>query len=138
MRSFATRQAHAAVSKATQEAIQLFKAAGFDWIFVETGGIGQADTSIVDLVDINLYVMTAEFGAPTQLEKINMLDYAAMVIINKFEKNGSLDALNEVRKQFRRNHREFEKIDPSLYPVFGTIASRFADPGVNEIGRAHV
>ncbi len=131
MRSFATRQAHAAVSKATQEAIQLFKAAGFDWIFVETGGIGQADTSIVDLVDINLYVMTAEFGAPTQLEKINMLDYAAMVIINKFEKIGSLDALNEVRKNFRRNHREFEKIDPSLYPVFGTIASRFADPGVN-------
>jgi methylmalonyl-CoA mutase len=131
MRSFATRQANASVSKATSEAINLFKAAGFDWIFVETGGIGQADTSIVDLVDINLYVMTAEFGAPTQLEKINMLDYAAMVIINKFEKNGSLDALNEVRKQFRRNHREFEKLDPSVYPIFGTIASRFADPGVN-------
>ena len=131
MRSFATRQANASVSKATSEAINLFKAAGFDWIFVETGGIGQADTSIVDLVDINIYVMTAEFGAPTQLEKINMLDYAAMVIINKFEKNGSLDALNEVRKQFRRNHREFEKLDSSVYPIFGTIASRFADPGVN-------
>ncbi len=131
MRSFATRQAHAAISKATEEAIALFKAAGFDWIFVETGGIGQADTSVVDLVDINLYIMTAEFGAPTQLEKINMLDYASMVIINKFEKNGSLDALNEVRKQFRRNHREFEKLDPTLYPIFGTIASRFSDPGVN-------
>lgn len=131
MRSLATREANTALSKATKEAIALFKASGFDWIFVETGGIGQADTSIVDLVDINLYVMTAEFGAPTQLEKINMLDYASMVIINKFEKNGSLDALTEVRKQFRRNHREFEKLDPSLYPIFGTIASRFADPGVN-------
>ena len=131
MRSFATRQAHASVSKATEEAISLLKSAGFDWVFVETGGIGQADTSIVDLVDINLYVMTAEFGAPTQLEKINMLDYASMVIINKFEKSGSLDALNEVRKQFRRNHREFEKLAPELYPVFGTIASRFSDAGVN-------
>lgn len=131
MRSFATRQAHASVSRATEEAISLLKAAGFDWVFVETGGIGQADTSIVDMVDINLYVMTAEFGAPTQLEKINMLDYASMVIINKFEKSGSLDALNEVRKQFRRNHREFEKLDPELYPIFGTIASRFSDAGVN-------
>ena len=131
MRSFATRQAHASVSRATEEAISLLKAAGFDWVFVETGGIGQADTSIVDMVDVNLYVMTAEFGAPTQLEKINMLDYASMVIINKFEKSGSLDALNEVRKQFRRNHREFEKLDPELYPIFGTIASRFSDAGVN-------
>lgn len=131
MRSLATRQANASVSKATSNSIALLKSAGFDWIFVETGGIGQADTSIVDLVDINLYVMTAEFGAPTQLEKINMLDYASIVLINKFEKNGSLDALNEVRKQFRRNHRDFEKLDPSLYPVFGTIASRFSDPGVN-------
>jgi methylmalonyl-CoA mutase len=131
MRSLATRQANASVSKATADSIALLKSGGFDWIFVETGGIGQADTSIVDLVDINLYVMTAEFGAPTQLEKINMLDYASMVFINKFEKNGSLDALNEVRKQFRRNHREFEKLDPALYPVFGTIASRFSDPGVN-------
>jgi isobutyryl-CoA mutase len=131
MRSFATRQADASVSKATREAISLLKSAGFDWIFVETGGIGQADTSIVDWVDINVYVMTAEFGAPTQLEKINMLDYASMVVINKFEKNGSLDAINEVRKQFRRNHREFEKLDTELYPIFGTIASRFADPGVN-------
>ena len=131
MRSFATRQANASLSEGTKEAIALYKAAGFDWIFVETGGIGQADTSIVDLVDINFYVMTAEFGAPTQLEKINMLDYASIIVINKFEKNGSLDALTEVRKQFRRNHREFEKLDPSLYPVFGTIASRFADPGVD-------
>ncbi len=131
MRSFATREANVSVSSATKEAISLLRAAGFDWIFVETGGIGQADTSIVDLVDLNIYVMTSEFGAPTQLEKINMLDYADIVVINKFDKAGSLDALNEVRRQFRRNHREFEPLPTSRYPVFGTIASRFGDPGVN-------
>jgi methylmalonyl-CoA mutase len=131
MRSFATREANVSVSNATADGIRLLKSAGYDWIFVETGGIGQADTSIVDLVDINIYVMTSEFGAPTQLEKINMLDYADLVIINKFEKAGSLDALGEVRKQFRRNHREFESLPPEKYPVYGTIASRFGDAGVN-------
>lgn len=131
MRSYATREANVSVSGATREAIQLFRSAGFDWIFVETGGIGQADTSIVDLVDLNVYVMTSEFGAPTQLEKINMLDYADMVVINKFEKSGSLDALNDVRKQFRRNHREFEKLPETRYPIYGTVASRFGDIGVD-------
>jgi len=131
MRSFATRTANASVSNATEDGLRLLKAAGFDWIFLETGGIGQADTSIEGLVDINLYVMTSEYGAPTQLEKINMLDYAHAVAINKFDKSGSLDALTEVRRQFRRNHREFESLPAGRYPVWGTIASRFNDPGVN-------
>ncbi len=131
MRSLATRQTNSAISQATQDCVQVLTRAGFDWIFVETGGIGQSDTSIVDMGGINLYVMTAEFGAPTQLEKINMLDYADLIVINKFEKRGSLDALTDVRKQFRRNHREFEKLDANTYPVIGTIASRFGDPGVD-------
>jgi isobutyryl-CoA mutase len=131
MRSYATREANVSISNATKKAVGILKASGFDWIFVETGGIGQADTSIVDLVDTNIYVMTSEFGAPTQLEKINMLDYADLVIINKFDKGGSLDALTEVRKQFRRNHREFESVPANQYPIFGTISSRFADPGVD-------
>jgi len=131
MRSFATRQPNVSISAATREAIELLEASSFDWIFVETGGIGQADTSIIDLAKINLYVMTSEFGAQTQLEKINMLDYADFVIINKFDKAGSLDALNDVRKQFRRNHLEFEKLPLGRYPIFGTIASRFLDPGVS-------
>lgn len=133
MRSLATREAHVSISRATRQSIQILKAAGFDWIFVETGGIGQADTSISDLVDINIYVMTSEFGAPTQLEKIGMLDFADLVVLNKFEKGGALDGLTEVRKQFRRNHREFENITLPRYPVFGTIASRFNDSGVNQV-----
>ncbi len=133
MRSFATRQADSAISEVTRDAVALMKSAGFDWILVETGGIGQADTSIVDLVDTTLYVMTSEYGASTQLEKINMLDYADVVAINKFEKAGSLDALTEVRKQFRRNHLEFEKQPAERYPVVGTIASRFADLGVDTL-----
>lgn len=131
MRSFATREANVSLSTATKDAVSLLNAAGFDWIFVETGGIGQADTSIVDLVDTNLYVMTSEFGAPTQLEKINMLDYADLVILNKFDKGGALDAITEVRRQYRRNHLEFEKLPVETYPVFATIAARFNDPGVN-------
>jgi methylmalonyl-CoA mutase len=133
MRSLATREAHVSISRATRQSIQILKSAGFDWIFVETGGIGQADTSISDLVDINIYVMTGEFGAPTQLEKIGMLDFADLVVLNKFEKGGALDALTEVRKQFRRNHREFENVPLPRYPVFGTIASRFNDSGVNQV-----
>lgn len=133
MRSLATREANVSISQATRDSIAILKASGFDWIFVETGGIGQADTAITDLVDINLYVMTSEFGAPTQLEKIGMLDFADLVVLNKFEKGGALDALTEVRKQFRRNHREFESQPMNRYPVFGTIASRFNDMGVNQV-----
>ncbi len=132
MRSFATRESNVSVSQATKSAVALFKSAGFDWIFVETGGIGQADTSIVGLADLNIYVMTSEFGAPTQLEKINMLDYADMVVINKIDKTGALDALNEVRKQYRRNHTEWLQTDLNRLPVFGTIASKVLDRGVNE------
>jgi len=132
MRSLATRQENASISQSAKDSLSLLKAAGFDWIFLETGGIGQADTSIVGLVDINIYVMTAEFGAPTQLEKINMLDYADMVVLNKFDKSGALDALEDVRKQFRRNHLEFESIPTNQYPIFPTTASRFDDSGVNQ------
>ncbi|MGQ0636022.1 MAG: fused isobutyryl-CoA mutase/GTPase IcmF [Planctomycetaceae bacterium] len=130
MRSLATRQANAAVSRATHDCLALLRAAGFDWIFLETSGIGQADTSIVDQADLCVYVMTPEYGAATQLEKINMLDYADIVVLNKYEKAGGLDALTEVRKQFRRNHPEFEALPAARYPVFATVASRFADPGV--------
>ncbi len=131
MRSLATRQVDSSISAVTWDVVALLKRANFDWIFLETGGIGQADSAIADKVDISIYVMTCEFGAPTQLEKINMLDFADLILINKFEKRGSLDAITEVRKQFRRNHREFEKISPARYPVIGTIASRFGDSGVS-------
>jgi methylmalonyl-CoA mutase len=131
MRSLATRENNSSISSATRNCIQLFKAAGFDWIFVETGGIGQADTSITDLVSVNLYVMTSEFGAPTQLEKINMLDFADIVAINKFEKTGAIDALLDVRKQIKRNRSEAKQANLNQLPVFGTMASRFADEGVN-------
>jgi len=133
MRSFATREENLSLSRATGEAVELLRVAGFEWIFVETGGIGQADTSITEIADLNIYVMTAEFGAPTQLEKINMLDYADIVVINKFDKSGALDALTEVRRQYRRNHRELEKVAVEHYPVFGTVASRFNDPGVTSV-----
>lgn len=133
MRSIATREAHVSVSKATRDSVQALREAHFDWIFVETGGIGQADTSISDLVDINLYVMTSEFGAPTQLEKIGMLDFAHLIVLNKFEKGSSLDALQDIRKQFRRNHRDFEQIPLQRLPIFGTIASHFNDSGVNQV-----
>ncbi len=131
MRSLATREANASISPATKDCLGLMKKAGFDWILVETGGIGQADTSLVGLCDLNIYVMTSEFGAPTQLEKINMLDYADIVVINKIDKAGSLDAIADVRKQLRRNHREWETEKPELFPVIGTMASHFADPGVD-------
>lgn len=131
MRSLATRASDAAISAATRESIALLRAAGFDWILVETGGIGQADTSVTDLVDVAIYVMTSEYGASTQLEKINMLDYADLVVLNKFDKGGTLDALDDVRKQLRRNHLSLEKLPVTRYPVVGTIASRFADPGVD-------
>ncbi len=130
MRSLATRGASAALSPAVREALDLAKLAGYDLIVLESTGIGQADTSIVDLVDVAVYVMTPEYGAATQLEKINMLDYADVVIINKFDKPGAEDALRDVRKQYRRNHLLFEVADEDL-PVYATMASYFNDQGMD-------
>ena len=132
MRSLATRQANLALSKYVQESIDICKAAGFDLIIVETSGIGQSDTEITEHCDVSLYVMTPEFGAATQLEKIDMLDFADLVAINKFDKRGALDGIRDVRKQYKRNHQLFEANDEDL-PVFGTMASQFNDPGMNNL-----
>ncbi len=132
MRSLATRQANLALSKNVQESIDICKAAGYDLIIVETSGIGQSDTEITEHCDISLYVMTPEFGAATQLEKIDMLDFADLVAINKFDKRGALDALRDVRKQYKRNHNLFNADDYSI-PVYGTMASQFNDPGMNNL-----
>ena len=132
MRSLATRQANLALSKYVKESIDICKAAGYDLIIIETSGIGQSDTEITDHSDISLYVMTPEFGAATQLEKIDMLDFADLVAINKFDKRGALDALRDVRKQFKRNHHLFDDADEGL-PVIGTMASQFNDPGMNTL-----
>ncbi len=129
MRSLATREAQSELPESLPEAIEIVKAAGYDIVIAETAGIGQGDSRIVDLVDIPIYVMTAEYGAPSQLEKIDMLDYADIVVINKFEKNGSEDALRDVRKQMQRNRKAWETPLDEL-PVFGTIASKFNDDGV--------
>lgn len=130
MRSLATRDSNSELSKATKEAINIVKAAGYDFVIVETSGIGQGNSGIVKLVDIAMYVMTSEFGAATQLEKIDMIDYADLIVINKFERRGSEDALRDVRKQYKRSHNLFTLADEEL-PVFGTIASQFNDPGTN-------
>ena len=132
MRSLATRQSNLALSKHVAEAIQVLKAANYDLIILETSGIGQSDTEIMDYSDVSLYVMTPEFGAATQLEKIDMLDFADVVAVNKFDKRGSLDALRDVKKQYRRNHNMFDTEDSQI-PVYGTIASQFNDPGMNTI-----
>ena len=116
-----------------KDVIELYQLAGFDLIIVETAGIGQSDTEIVDLVDLSLYVMTSDYGAASQLEKIDMLDFADMVVLNKFEKRGAEDCLRDVRKQWRRNHPERMQIPENDVPVFPTIASRFNDPGVNRL-----
>ncbi len=133
MRSLATRRQHLATAAVLKDAIELYQLAGFDLIFVETAGIGQSDTEIVDLVDLSLYVMTSDYGAQSQLEKIDMLDFADMVVLNKFEKRGAEDSLRHVRKQWRRNHPERMQIPDNDVPVFPTIASRFNDPGVNRL-----
>ena len=132
MRSLATRQSNLALSKYVQDTVNILKAAQFDLVILETSGIGQSDTEIVDHSDLSLYVMTPEYGAATQLEKIDMLDYADLIAINKFDKRGALDALRDVKKQFKRNHQLWETDDDKL-PVFGTIASQFNDPGMNQL-----
>ncbi|SMO83582.1 methylmalonyl-CoA mutase family protein [Solitalea koreensis] len=132
MRSLATRQANLALSKYVQEAVDICKAAAYDLIIVETSGIGQSDTEITEHCDVSLYVMTPEFGAATQLEKIDMLDFADLVAINKFDKRGALDAVRDVKKQYKRNHNLWEAADDNL-PIYGTIASQFNDPGMNNL-----
>ena len=135
MRSLATRQSNLALSKYVKDAINILKAARYDLVIVETSGIGQSDTEIVDHSDLTLYVMTPEYGAASQLEKIDMLDFADLVAINKFDKRGSLDALRDVKKQYQRNHKLFSE-DPDSMPVYGTTASQFNDPGVNDLYKA--
>ncbi|HEX4753224.1 MAG TPA: methylmalonyl-CoA mutase family protein, partial [Solirubrobacterales bacterium] len=129
MRSMATRRQNLSTSAVLADAIAFLRAADFDLVIVETAGIGQSDSEIVDLVDLPIYVMTSEFGAASQLEKIDMLDLAELVVINKFDKQGAADALRDVRKQWRRNRAAFELAEDEV-PVYPTIASQFADPGV--------
>ncbi len=132
MRSLATRQSNLALSKYVSEAIEVLKASKFDIIILETSGIGQSDTEILEHSDVSLYVMTPEFGAATQLEKIDMLDFADLVAINKFDKRGALDALRDVKKQYMRNNNLWD-IPQDQLPVYGTIASQFNDPGMNKL-----
>jgi methylmalonyl-CoA mutase len=132
LRSLATRQSQTEIPAVLPDAVAAVKAAGFDLIIAETAGIGQGDSSIADLVDISIYVMTSEFGAASQLEKIDMLDFADLVVINKFEKRGGEDAVRDVRKQVQRNRKAFDR-DPTAMPVFGTIASKFNDDGVTAL-----
>jgi len=132
MRSLATRQSNLALSKYVNEAVQVLKAAEFDLIILETSGIGQSDTEIIEHSDTSLYVMTPEFGAATQLEKIDMLDFADLVAINKFDKRGALDAVRDVKKQYMRNNNLWD-VHMDDMPVFGTIASQFNDPGMNTL-----
>ncbi len=134
MRSLATRQANLALSKHIAEALCIVKNAGFDLVILETSGIGQSDTEIVEFGDVSMYVMTPEYGAATQLEKIDMLDYADIVALNKSDKRGAQDALRDVRKQFARNRMLFST-DPEQLPVFATMASQFNDHGVNLLYR---
>ena len=132
MRSLATRQSNLALSKYVNEAIEVLKAAKYDIIILETSGIGQSDTEIIEHSVVSLYEMTPEFGAATQLEKIDMLDFADMVALNKFDKRGALDAIRDVKKQYQRNHNLWDA-DVETMPIFGTIASQFNDPGMNTL-----
>jgi isobutyryl-CoA mutase len=135
MRSLATRQSNLALSVHVKEAVDVIKAAHYDLIILETSGIGQSDTEITDHSNVSLYVMTPEYGAATQLEKIDMLDFADIIALNKFDKRGAMDALRDVKKQYRRNHKLFNEADEKI-PVFGTIASQFNDPGMNQLYKA--
>ncbi|NLJ06436.1 MAG: methylmalonyl-CoA mutase, partial [Sphingobacteriales bacterium] len=135
MRSLATRQSNLAMSKYVKDAICILSKAKFDLIILETSGIGQSDTEIVDHSDVSLYVMTPDYGAASQLEKIDMLDFADVIALNKFDHRGAMDALRDVKKQYQRNHQLWEKNLDEM-PVFGTIASQFNDPGVNQLYRA--
>ena len=130
MRSIATRRQHLATSEMLADHILFLKSQGFDLVIVETAGIGQSDSEIVDMVDFAVYVMTSEYGAASQLEKIDMLDFADLVVLNKYDKRGAEDALRDVRKQWKRNHVEFDLADDDV-PVYPTIASQFNDPGVS-------
>jgi methylmalonyl-CoA mutase len=130
MRSMATRRQHLATSAMLNDAIAFLRSAGFDLVIVETAGIGQSDSEIVDMVDLPVYVMTSEFGAQSQLEKIDMLDFAELVVLNKYDKRGAEDALRDVRKQWKRNHLKFD-MDDERVPVYPSIASQFNDPGIS-------
>jgi len=132
MRSFATREANIALNRSVKGAIQILKSAGFDLIIVETAGIGQSDSEITEVSDVSLYVMTPEYGAATQLEKIDMIDYADLIAINKFDKPGALDAIRDVKKQYQRSRQLFNNSVDEM-PVFGTIASQFQDNGTDEL-----
>ncbi len=137
MRSFATREANVALNPHVADAIRILSYASYDLIIVETAGIGQSDSQIMDVCDVSMYVMTPEFGAATQLEKIDMIDYADLIALNKFDKRGALDAIRDVRKQYQRSRQRFgEPLD--AMPVHGTIASQFNDPGTNTLYRAIV
>ncbi|WP_339063766.1 fused isobutyryl-CoA mutase/GTPase IcmF [Tepidibacillus marianensis] len=137
VRSLATRDSRSEISLALKDAIEIVRAANFDLIFVETSGIGQGDTEITALSDLSIYVMTSEYGAPSQLEKIDMLDFADLIVINKFDRKGSEDALRDVRKQYQRNHQLFDQVLEDL-PVYGTIANRFNDQGMNQFYQAFI
>ncbi len=130
MRSMATRRQHLATSEVVADALACLKAANFDLVILETAGIGQSDSQVVDLVDFPIYVMTSEFGAASQLEKIDMLDYAELVVLNKYDRQGSQDALRDIKKQWRRNRVAFDVADDQV-PVYPTIASQFHDPGLS-------
>ena len=130
MRSLATRESDKALSQYVTEALDICKVAGFDLVILESAGVGQSDASILEHCDVSMYVMTPEYGAPSQLEKINMLDYADVICLNKFDKAGALDALHDVRKQYKRNYELWETKDEDL-PIVGTIAAQFNDAGVN-------
>jgi methylmalonyl-CoA mutase len=132
MRSLATRQSNIALSRYVKDAVVILKASGFDLIMIETSGIGQSDSEIVDLSDLTLYVMTPEYGAASQLEKIDMLDFADLVVVNKSDKRGALDALRDVKKQYQRNHKRFDEPVDDM-PVYGTVASQFNDQGINQL-----